>query len=490
MKAIADAIGFNLVVISPTIALVLTALILLFFTITIESNEKVKQVITFSGVVSTLFCVFLKFGLFLQNGVSSYFSKKILLDEFSLFGNVLIGLILLFNILPIWDSSSQLREKTTEAIILTLMSTSGFMLMVDSENLIMLFIGLEIGSISLYALAGLNRVDKLSNEASLKYFLLGSLASCIFIYGVSLVYVSFSVLSVYDFATGVGFVGADSVPLTTKLGVILIFIGLLFKIAAAPFQSWAPDVYQGSPTGYVGYMASVAKASAFIVIARLCQVSLRFMPNEFDSFFLFVVILSVVIGSIFASVQDDLKRLLAYSGVVQSGFILSGIVSGINGTSASMFYLFAYIIQLIGIFVIFSIINGKMSSNFNIQDIQGLIINNKFLAVTFCTFMLGLAGIPLTSGFVSKFILLTNLWAYQKYLLVSILLLSTVAGFYFYLKPIWIATIEKTETPVENFKIKRSEYLLISSLATMTILFGLVPSSLINISRWVVQSYL
>ena len=313
MKAIADAIGFNLVVISPTIALVLTALILLFFTITIESNEKVKQVITFSGVVSTLFCVFLKFGLFLQNGVSSYFSKKILLDEFSLFGNVLIGLILLFNILPIWDSSSQLREKTTEAIILTLMSTSGFMLMVDSENLIMLFIGLEIGSISLYALAGLNRVDKLSNEASLKYFLLGSLASCIFIYGVSLVYVSFSVLSVYDFATGVGFVGADSVPLTTKLGVILIFIGLLFKIAAAPFQSWAPDVYQGSPTGYVGYMASVAKASAFIVIARLCQVSLRFMPNEFDSFFLFVVILSVVIGSIFASVQDDLKRLLAYS---------------------------------------------------------------------------------------------------------------------------------------------------------------------------------
>ena len=103
------------------------------------------------------------------------------------------------------------------------------------------------------------------------------------------------------------------------------------------------------------------------------------MPNEFDSFFLFVVILSVVIGSIFASVQDDLKRLLAYSGVVQSGFILSGIVSGINGTSASMFYLFAYIIQLIGIFVIFSIINGKMSSNFNIQDIQGLIINNKLV---------------------------------------------------------------------------------------------------------------
>ena len=154
------------------------------------------------------------------------------------------------------------------------MSASGFMLMVDSENLIMLFIGLEIGSISLYALAGLNRGDKLSNEASLKYFLLGSLASCILIYGVSLVYVSFSVFSVYNFALGLAYVGPDSVPLTTSIGVLLIFIGLLFKIAAAPFQSWAPDVYQGSPTGYVGFMSSIAKASSFIVIARLCLVSI------------------------------------------------------------------------------------------------------------------------------------------------------------------------------------------------------------------------
>ena len=490
MSSVLDAIGFNLIVVSPTIALVVTALVLLFFTITIESNEKVRQVIAFLGIATTIFCVFIKFGLFLENGISSYFTQKILLDEFSLFGNVLISIILLFNFLTIWDSSVQLKEKTTEAIILVLMSASGFMLMIDSENLIMLFIGLEIGSISLYALAGLNKGDKFSNEASLKYFLLGSLASCILIYGVALVYVSFSVMSVYDFALAVSYIGPDLVPLTTSVGIILIFIGLLFKIAAAPFQSWAPDVYQGSPTGYVGYMASIAKVASFIVIARLCQVSLRFMQSEFESFFLVIVILSVVIGSIFATVQDDLKRLLAYSGVIQSGFILSGIVSGINGTSASMFYLFTYVIQLTGIFVIFSIINGQMSSRFDITNIQGLIINNRFLASSFCIFMFGLAGIPLTSGFVSKFILLTNLWAYEKYLLVSILLLSTVAGFYFYLRPIWISTIEETETPVETLKLKKSEYLIISSLATLTIFFGLLPSSLINISRWVVQNYL
>ena len=490
MSQISEAIGFNLIVISPTVALVITALILLFFTITIETKMIVKKVITFSGILVTLFCVFLKFGLFSQNGVSSYFTQKILLDEFSLFGNVLIGLILLLNFIPIWGTSYELNEKTSEAIILILMSASGFFLMVDAENLIMLFIGLEIGSISLYALAGLNRRDKLSNEASLKYFLLGSLASCIFIYGVALVYVSYSLMSVYDFALAIAYTGPDLIPLTTFIGVLLIFVGLLFKIAAAPFQSWAPDVYQGSPTGYVGYMASVAKAASFIVIARICMVSIRFILEDFEPFFFAVIFLSVLVGSFFASIQTDLKRLIAYSGVVQSGFILSGITSGVNGTSSSMFYLFAYILQLIGIFTIFSIISGKLSSNFEMDNMKGLMKNNRFLAISFCVFMLGLAGIPLTSGFVSKFILLTNLWAYEKYFLVSILLLSTVVGFYFYLKPIWIATIEKVDEPIETLLIKKSEYLLIAFLASLTILFGLLPNTLINISRWVVQNYL
>ncbi len=490
MSQIAEAIGFNLIVISPTVALVITVLILLFFTITVETSLTVKKWITFLGILVTIFCVFLKFGLFLQNGISSYFTQKILLDEFSLFGNVLIAMILFLNFLPIWDTSSKLNEKTSEAIILILMSASGFFLMVDAENLIMLFIGLEIGSISLYALAGLNRSDKLSNEASLKYFLLGSLASCVLIYGVALVYVSYSVMSLYDFALVVAYTGPDIVPLTTFVGVLFIFVGLLFKIAAAPFQSWAPDVYQGSPTGYVGYMASIAKVASFIVIARMCMVSIAFILEDFQTFFFVVILLSVLIGSFFASVQSDLKRLIAYSGVVQSGFILSGITSGVNGTSASMFYLFAYILQLIGVFTIFSIISGKLSSNFEMDNIKGLIKNNRFLGISFCVFMFGLAGIPLTSGFVSKFILLTNLWAYEKYFLVSILLLSTVVGFYFYLRPIWIATIEKVDEPVETLLIKKSEYMLIVSLASLTILFGLLPDTLINISRWVVQNYL
>ena len=490
MTGISDLLGFNFVVIGPTLTLLATALLLLFVTITISTPSFVKKYVTLLGILATVFAVFLKFGLFLSDGVSSYFSEKILLDEFSLVGNVLVVFVLLFTFNSFWKTSSQIENKTTEALILILMSASGFLLMVDSENFIMLFIGLEIGSISLYALAGLNRGDQLSNEASLKYFLLGSLASCILIYGIALIYVSLSISGIYETSIAIGFIGSENIPLTSLIGLILIIVGLLFKVAAAPFQAWAPDVYQGSPTGYVGYMASVAKVSSFIVLARLSAVSLTFIIEKFNLFFTAVIMLSVLLGALFATNQTDLKRLIAYSGVIQSGFILSGISFGVYGISASIFYLSTYIIQLIGVFTIFSIISGQLSSNFEINNLSGLFKENKFLTITFSIFMLGIAGLPLTSGFVSKFILITNLWSYEKYTLVTVLMLSTVAGFYFYLKPIWVAAVEKTDNTIEKIKIQNSDKLVISFLAFLTIYLGLLPNTLVNITRWMVENYL
>ena len=490
MISISEIIGFNFIVISPTVVLLLTALILLFFTITIPSSDVLKKLITFLGILLTNFFIFLKFGLYLTDGVSSYFSEKILLDEFSLFGNVLIGLILLFTFNSFWKTSASLEGKTTEAIILILMSASGFLLMIDSENFIMLFIGLEIGSISLYALAGLNRGDKLSNEASLKYFLLGSLASCVLIYGVALLYVSLSISGVYETSIAINFIGPQNVPLTTLIGMIFIIVGLLFKVAAAPFQAWAPDVYQGSPTGFVGYMATTAKAASFIVLARISAISIRFILDKFELFFTIVVLLSALLGALFATNQTDLKRLIAYSGVIQSGFILSGMVSGVFGISASLFYLFSYIVQLLGIFSIFSIIKGQLTSTFGIDELSGLFLNNKFLTICFSIFMFGLAGMPLTSGFVSKFILITNLWSYEQYLLVVVLMLSTVVGFYFYLRPIWIASIEKNENPLSKIAISTSDKVSVGLLAVVTLLLGILPNALINLTRWVVENYI
>ena len=480
----------NYVVISPTLSLLFTVIILLFCTITISTPMYIKKWVSFSGVLLTLFMVFLKFGLYSTDGISAYFSNMILSDPFSLVGNTLIAFILLFTFSSFWKTSELIESKTTEALILILMSASGFMLMVDSENFIMLFIGLEIGSISLYALAGLNRGDQLSNEASLKYFLLGSLASCIFIYGIALLYVSLSIIGLYEINIAINYIGLNNVPLTSFIGIIFIIVGLLFKVAAAPFQAWAPDVYQGSPTGYVGYMAAVAKAASFVVLARLITVSLRFILDQFDLFFSAVVILSVLGGALFATNQSDLKRLIAYSGVIQSGFILSGISSGVFGVSASTFYLITYIIQLVGIFTVFSIISGQLSSDFKISNLSGLFKENKFLTIAFSVFMLGIAGLPLTSGFVSKFILITNLWSYEKYLIVTVLMLTTVAGFYFYLRPIWVAAIEKSDNAIEKIKISISDKVLLGFMAALTIYFGLLPNTLVNITRWMVENYL
>src|SRR5210317_2606080 len=488
MTTVSEILGINYIVIAPTLALLLTVIVLLFCTITISTPIYVKKYVSFIGILLTLFTIFLKFGLFLTDGVSSYFTEKILLDEFSLIGNVLVGMVLLFTFNSFWKTSELIEDKTTEALILILMSASGFLLMIDAENFIMLFIGLEIGSISLYALAGLNRGDQLSNEAALKYFLLGSLASCIFVYGIALVYASLSIIGVYETSIAISFIGPDNVPLTTFVVLILIIVGLLFKVAAAPFQAWAPDVYQGSPTGYVGYMASVAKVASFIVLARLVAVSLTFIIDKFDLFFTAVIILSVLLGALFATNQSDLKRLIAYSGVIQSGFILSGISFGVYGISASIFYLATYIIQLIGVFTIFSLISGQLSSNFAISNLSGLFKQNKFLTITFSIFMLGIAGLPLTSGFVSKFILITNLWSYEKYILVTVLMLSTVAGFYFYLKPIWVAAVEETDNTIAKIQIQLNEKISIGLLAFTTILIGLFPNILINVSRWVIQN--
>ena len=439
MSEISAAIGFNLIVISPTIALVGTALVLLFFTITIESNEIVKKSITFIGMLITSFCVFLKFGLFLENGVSSYFTQKILLDEFSLFGNVLISLILLFNFLPIWDSSKQLKEKTTEAIILTLMSASGFMLMVDSENLIMLFIGLEIGSISLYALAGLNRGDKLSNEASLKYFLLGSLASCILIYGVSLVYVSFSVFSVYNLALGIAYVGPDSVPLTTSIGVLLIFIGLLFKIAAAPFQSWAPDVYQGSPTSVTVLFAILPKIAALTVFIKFLYGPFINLFEEWQAIIIFLSIASMILGAVAAIGQKNLKRLIAYSSISHMGYALAGLTTGTNqGIQSSIIYLIIYLIMNLAFFSCLFMLKRKDKFYENIEDLSGLSKKHPILALSFLIILFSLAGIPPLAGFFAKFYIFMAVIQKEMYFLAIVGLLATVIAAFYYLRVIKI----------------------------------------------------
>ena len=220
-------------------------------------------------------------------------------------------------------------------------------------------------------------------------------------------------------------------PLTSLIGMLLIIVGLLFKVAAAPFQAWAPDVYQGSPTGYVGYMASVAKVSSFIVLARLSAVSIRFVIDKFELFFDCSNSLSTV-WCTFRYESNRFKKTHRLQWCYSIWFYLIWNYFR-NKWNKCICVLFSYLRNSTNRFVyIFSLISGSLGSNFSVENLSGLFKNNKLITIAFSVFMLGVAGLPLTSGFVSKFILITNLWSYEKYTLVVVLMLSTVAGFYFY----------------------------------------------------------
>ena len=486
---ISQALGINYYVIGPSLCLLMTGVIFIIADLSFKLKPLYQSIILTFGLLVTGATVFLKIGEYARLGISSHFSSMILLDEFALFGDVLLLFIAVCTLPTIWTSSAYLGDKRTEAIVLVLMSLSGFMLMTSSEHYMMLFIGLEIGSISLYALAGLNRRDSFSNEAALKYFLFGSFASAILVYGIALMYTALSASGFYETSLSIAYIGEPNVPLTAIVGLALLTFGMLFKVSAAPFHSWAPDVYQGAPTAYVGYMAAVVKASSFIVLARLAAIIFPLLSLNRSIIFAIISILSVVIGSFFAITQTDFKRLIAYSGIAQAGLIFSGIASGGSAIAASLFYLVAYMFQLVGLFIVLSIVAEGFSSTIDLDTLKGKLKSNPFLGICFSVFLLGLAGMPLTSGFIAKFLLFTNLWAADLYIWVAIFLVASVLGFYFYLKPIWTLLIEEGDSETV-YVVSRTNSLILSLLALLTIVFGVAPSSLLNIANWVVSSYL
>lgn len=486
---ISEAFGINYFVIAPSLCLLITGVVFIISDLSLKLKPQYQGLVLTFGLLITGVAIFFKIGEFGRLGISSHFSSMILLDEFALFSDVLLYIIAICTFPLIWTSSSVLEEKRTEAIVLVLMSLSGFMLMTSSDHYMMLFIGLEIGSISLYALAGLNRSDSFSNEAALKYFIFGSFASAILVYGIALMYTALSATGFYETSRTIAYIGEQNVPLTAIVGLALFTFGLLFKVSAAPFHAWAPDVYQGAPTAYVGYMAAVVKGASFVVLARLSIIVFPLLSLNRSIIFAIISISSVVIGSFFAITQTDLKRLIAYSGIAHAGLIFSGISSGGHAVTASLFYLVTYIFQLVGLFIVISIAADGFSSTIELDMLKGRLKKNPFLGVCFSIFLLGLAGMPLTSGFIAKFLLFTNLWAADLYVWVIVFLVASVLGFYFYLKPIWTLSIEEAESDVVLL-VSRTNLIILSVLALLTIILGIVPSSLLNIANWVVSSYL
>ena len=407
------------------------------------------------------------------------FGRMVVLDHASVLARFVILAVTALGVTAGWRLFERLGRRGAEALALVLLSGTGFCFMASSIHLMMVFLGLEVGSISLYVLAGITRERYESDEAAMKYFLLGSVASAVFVYGVALVFAGTGALNL---VAARNFLAGNVVtrPAVLYIGIGLIVVGLAFKVSAAPFHSWAPDVYQGAPAGVVGYMAAVAKIGGFAALMRVLFTAFPALTDELMPMVAVVAALSMVLGSVVAIVQDDIRRLLAYSGVAHAGFILTGVVAGGEAMGAVWFYLAVYAVQLVGAFAVVAAVTGSAGSRSALSSFSGLARRQPVLAGLFSVVLLGMGGIPLTSGFVAKFGVFQDAWRSGWEWLVIVAVLASVVAFFLYLRVIVVMYMQDEEGTVEDASPVARWVPAVA--AVVTIVFGLIPAPLLDLA--------
>ena len=403
------------------------------------------------------------------------FSGMIVMDGFAVFGRFALLIATSVGLLAGWRHIENLGRRGAEAIALVLLATAGFSIMVASNNLVMMFLGLEVGSLALYVLAGLTNERTRSDEAAMKYFLPGPFASAVFIYGVALLYAGTGQLEIIAMR---GFFSDYIVksPAVILIGLGFVIVGLGFKVSAAPFHTWAPDVYQGAPAGIVGYMAAMAKIAGFAALVRILFTGVPDLDASWLPVVAAISAISMLAGSALALVQTDMRRMLAYSGVATAGFVMTGVTGGVP--SGVLFYVAVYALQLVGAFAVVAIVSGAGTSQSGINEYKGLASRSPGMAAAFSVLLLGMAGFPLTSGFVAKFGVFTNAWAGGFQWLVVLAVLASVMALAVYLRV--IVTMYMDDAEGEGFEIPSPARWAVVIATAATILWGILPGSLLD----------
>lgn len=434
------------------------------------------------------------------DGPGLYFSMRgaelprtpmVVMDAYSAFAGLVIFAVGFVGLLAAWKLVSTLGTRATEFLALLMLAVAGLHMMTASANLVMLFLGLETASISFYVLAGFTRERERADEAATKYFLLGSLASAVFIYGVALAFAATGSTSIYG-VQGIREFFAGTIvtdPGILFIAVALMIVGLSFKVSAAPFHQWAPDVYQGAPGGAVGLMAAGVKVAGFAALGRVLIAGFPSQISDWAPAVAVVAAISMVVGVVMAIVQDDMKRLLAYSGVAHAGYILTALVAGIAGVGAMWFYLATYAFILLGAFAAAATVSGARRGRSSLDSYRGLASRSPELAGAVAVLMLGLAGFPFTAGFIGKVAVFAAAVEADYVWLVVLGVLTTVAGLYFYVRVITLmymrepVAVEAPGTLRADPEPTATTRLVLAVSVAVTIVFGLVPWPLLDFVR-------
>jgi NADH-quinone oxidoreductase subunit N len=467
-------IDFSLV--GPELALLVTASIIMVLSFAKRLSVWAPY-IAIAGFAASITLAIMQWGM-----ATTGFSAMVTVDKFGVLFKLIFLVASTLTLLMAFRYLHVKRINKPEFYSLLLVSTIGMMVMANTTDLIVLFLGLEIMSVPLYVLAGFNRRSLESNEAGIKYFIMGAFATGFLLMGIAFVYGAAESTSLVRIVTDFKYI-AERSGVYLYAGAALLLIGFGFKVAAFPFHSWVPDVYQGAPTPVTAFFSVAPKAAGFAALLRIF--SFGFADMEILSqVFSVMAILTMTVGNILALRQDNIKRMLAYSSISHAGYILVALaVGGASSVSAALFYLVAYSMFNLGAFAIVTLLESRSGMKADFSELAGLSRSNPYLAAILALFMFALTGFPPTAGFLGKFYIFSAAVERGFIMLAVIGVMNSFVSVYYYLRVIKVSyfdTFDERPMPVNvNFAIVL--VLIITALGTLGL--GLFPDQILTFSR-------
>ena len=468
--------SIDLIALAPVLVLSVFAMGVLVLDLWAGKNKTLLIFISLVGLLMTAISAFAKHPL-----PAFAFTDSYIVDHLSIFFICIFTLSSALTILLSVEYNERKGIKAGEYYALILLCTVGMIILASSTDMIMIFLGVEIVSICLYVLAGFRRDDPVSNEAALKYFLLGAFATGFLLYGMTLIYGSTGSTNLFKIAGFIKTEGAQSNPLLL-MGIVLLVIGFGFKVAAVPFHMWAPDVYHGSPTPVTAFMAVGPKAAAFAAFFRVFTEAIPDMSLSWEILLCIIAVLSMFVGNLGAIMQTNIKRMLAFSSISHAGYLLIAVIakSSLAG-SGLLFYMLAYAFTTFGAFGIIILLGKKEKDNLELENYSGLAYKHPILALSMTVFLLSLGGLPPFAGFVAKFYIFSAAIEEGFVTLVIIAVLNSAISFYYYLKVVVFMYMREPESEFQISLTPMTLFVVIVGIIG-TVELGIFPDPIIALT--------
>jgi NADH-quinone oxidoreductase subunit N len=411
-------------------------------------------------------------------------TATIAMDGFRFFTNFLFLLALAFFLFISQRYLADENLRLGELYVLLMFATVGMMVFSGTRDLMLMFIGLELLSIPVYVLTGINRRDARSAEGALKYFLLGAFSSAFFLLGVAFVFGATGTTNLGGIATSIGIDGLGASPLLV-IGMVLLAVGFGFKVAAVPFHMWTPDAYEGAPAPVAAFMAAAVKAAAFAAFLRVFLTGFQGLYATWDVIAIALAIMTMVAANLVALVEGNVKRMLAYSSVAHAGYLLVALAAASTiGAASFLFYALVYTLMTIGAFAVVLAVGGRGEERLDLEAYAGLGWRYPAIGTAMTIFLLGLAGFPLTGGFIGKVFILRAAIERDLVLLAVVLVLASLVSYWYYLRVAWYMWFRSPGgEPVQPLAVGGSIGVALFVAAAAIVILGIFPGSMIDLAE-------